>query len=189
MNPYVILLRGINVGGKNIIPMAELRNRLADDGFSDVTTYIASGNVVLRSDLPAAEVKTRIEELLAKNFNLDDGFVKVLVLKPEQLQAVIDHKPQGFGEEPEKYHSDVFFLMELDAQEVMPVFKPREGVDKLWPGIRVIYSQRLSALLSKSGINKIIGTAAYKNMTVRNWNTTTKLLELVNQSQREEEGT
>jgi uncharacterized protein (DUF1697 family) len=79
--------------------------------------------------------------------------------------------------------------MELDAQEVMPVFKPREGVDKLWPGIRVIYSQRLSALLSKSGINKIIGTAAYKNMTVRNWNTTTKLLELVNQSQREEEGT
>jgi uncharacterized protein (DUF1697 family) len=58
VNPYVILLRGINVGGKNIIPMAELRNRLADDGFSDVTTYIASGNVVLRSDLPAAEVKT-----------------------------------------------------------------------------------------------------------------------------------
>lgn len=184
MNSYVILLRGINVGGKNIIPMAELRKRLTDDGFSDVATYIASGNVLLNSERTAEEVKSRIEELLAKNFNLDDGFVKVLVLTPEQLQAVIDHKPQGFGEEPEKYHSDVFFLMELDAQEVMPVFKPREGVDKLWPGFGVIYSQRLSAQLSKSGINKIIGTAAYKNMTVRNWNTTTKLLAMIKQKQR-----
>lgn len=189
MNPYVILLRGINVGGKNIIPMAELRKRLTEDGFSDVTTYIASGNVLLNSERTAAEVKSRIEKILAKNFNLDDGFVKALVLTPAQLQAVIDQKPAGFGEEPEAYHSDVFFLMELDAQETMPVFKPREGVDKLWQGIGVIYSQRLSALLSKSGINKIIGTSIYKSMTVRNWNTTTKLLELVNQSQREEEGT
>ena len=181
MNPYVILLRGINVGGKNIIPMAELRNRLAEDGFSDVATYIASGNVLLNSERPAEQVKTRIEDLLVKNFNLDDGFVKALVLKPEQLQAVIDQKPPGFGEEPEKYRSDVFFLMELDAQEAMPVFKPREGVDQVWPGVGVIYSQRLTAQLSKTGINKIIGTAAYKSMTIRNWNTTTKLLEMIKQ--------
>ena len=181
MNPYVILLRGINVGGKNIIPMAELRIMLAEDGFVDVATYIASGNVLLSSDLPAAEVKTRIEEVLAKNFNLDDGFVKALVLTPAQMQAVIDGKPPGFGEEPEKYHSDVLFLMELDARAVMPIFDPREGVDQVWPGDGVIYSQRLSALRSKSRLNKIMGSPTYKSMTIRNWNTTTKLLEMMKQ--------
>ncbi|MFN2195678.1 MAG: DUF1697 domain-containing protein, partial [Anaerolineales bacterium] len=56
---------------------------------------------------------------------------------------------------------------------------PREGVDQVWPGDDVIYSQRLSALRTKSRLSKIMGTPAYKSMTIRNWNTTTKLLEIL----------
>jgi uncharacterized protein (DUF1697 family) len=179
MNTYVILIRGINVGGKNKVPMAGLRKCLQELGFSDVSTYIASGNVILQSGKPAGEVKAQIEEALPENFELDDEFIKVLVLTQDQFQAIIDHKPQGFGEQPEKYHSDAIFLMGVDSAQAMPAFDPREGVDQVWPGEGVIYSQRLSSQRTKSRLSKIMGTPVYKSMTIRNWNTTTKLLEIL----------
>lgn len=179
MNTYVILLRGINVGGKNKIPMADLRKCLEELGFSNVSTYIASGNVILESDKRADEIKAQIEAALPKRFRLDDGIIKVLVLTRHQFQAVIDDKPEGFGEQPEKYHSDIIFLMGIDSSEAISVFDPREGVDNVWTGEGVIYSQRLSAQRTKSRLSKIIGTPAYQSMTIRNWNTTTKLLEML----------
>jgi uncharacterized protein (DUF1697 family) len=69
--------------------------------------------------------------------------------------------------------------MGIDATEAMPVSNPREGVDTVWPGDGVIYSQRLSAQWTKSRLNKIVGTPAYQSMTIRNWNTTTKLLKIL----------
>jgi len=179
MNTYVILLRGINVGGKNTIPMAGLRKCLEEHGFSNVSTYIASGNVILKSDKDANDVKALIEGVLPENFKLDDGFIKVLVLTYRQLQAILDNKPQGFGEQPEKYHSDVIFLMDIDSAQAMSAFSPREGVDQVWAGNGVVYSQRLSSQLSKSRLSKILETPVYKSMTIRNWNTTTKLLEIL----------
>ncbi|MEN8615389.1 DUF1697 domain-containing protein [Dehalogenimonas sp. THU2] len=176
---YVVLLRGINVGGKNIVSMASLKKFLEEMGFLNVSTYIASGNVILESDKPAEEIKAHLEKALPENFKLDSDLIKVLVLTRHQLQTVIDNKPEGFGEQPEKYHSDAIFLMGIDTTSVMPVFNPRDGVDKIWPGDGVIYSQRLSSQRTKSRLNKIMSSPAYKSMTIRNWNTTTKLLEIL----------
>src|SRR5262249_40198165 len=102
----------------------------------------------------------------------------VLVLSAAQLRAVIEDKPQGFGEQPETYHSDAIFLMGIDAATAMKAFDPRPGVDTVWPGHGVIYSQRLSAERTKSRLNKVMGSPLYKSMTIRNWATTTRLLEL-----------
>jgi uncharacterized protein (DUF1697 family) len=179
MNTYVILMRGINVGGKNKVPMADLKKCLEELGFSNVSTYIASGNVILESDKPAGEIRTQIEEALPKSLKLDSELIKVLVLSRDQLQAVVNNKPEGFGEQPEKYHSDTIFLIGIDSVQAMSVFDPREGVDKVWPGDSVIYSQRLSSLRTKSRLSKIVGTPAYQSMTIRSWSTTTKLLELL----------
>jgi uncharacterized protein (DUF1697 family) len=179
MNTYIILMRGINVGGKNKVPMAGLRKCLEELGFSDVLTHIVSGNVILKSNKHADKIKAQIEEALPENFKLDNDLIKVLVLTPKQLQAVIDNKPEGFGEQPEKYHSDAIFLIDITPEEALPVFSPREGVDRIWPGDGVIYSQRLSAQRTKSRLGKIVGTPAYKSMTIRSWNTTTKLLKLL----------
>lgn len=172
-------MRGINVGGKNKVPMASLKEYLEELGFSNVSTYIASGNVILESDKPTDEIQSQIEQALLKNFKLDSELIKVLVLSRAQLLAVINSKPQGFGDRPEKYYSDVVFLMGIDSAHAMSVFDPREGVDKVWSGDGVIYSQRLSALRTKSRLSKIVGTPAYKSMTIRSWNTTTKLLEIL----------
>lgn len=181
MQNYVVLLRGINVGGKNKMPMAALRRGLEVQGFENVATYIQSGNVLLRSGLDAQAIGATVEQLLVDNFALDSALIRVLVLSEQQLQAVIDGKPAGFGDEPEKYYSDVIFLMGIASDEAMAVFDPRDGVDQIWAGPGVVYSQRLSALRTQSRLNKIIGTPAYQSMTIRNWNTTTKLLALLQQ--------
>jgi uncharacterized protein (DUF1697 family) len=179
MQTYVVLLRGINVGGKNKIPMADLRKCLEELGFANVLTYIASGNVILDSDKPAHAIKDQIEGALPKCFKLDSELISVLVLTRSQLQAVINNKPEGFGEQPHEYHSDAVFLMGISGDEAIKVFNPRDGVDKVWQGDGVIYSQRLSAERTKSRLGKIIATPAYQSMTIRNWNTTTKLLALL----------
>jgi uncharacterized protein (DUF1697 family) len=179
---YLVLLRGINVGGKNLVPMAGLRKLLEELGYTEVSTYIASGNVILNSDKTAAKVKAQIEDALPRTFKLHSELIAVLVLTRAQLKAVIDGKPKGFGEEPTKYHSDAVFLMGIDSASAMAVFDPRPGVDAIWPGKGVIYSQRLSAQRTKSRLNKIVGTTAYKSMTIRNWNTTTTLLDRMNRA-------
>jgi uncharacterized protein (DUF1697 family) len=176
---YLVLLRGINVGGKNKVPMAELRKLLEDLGYVDVSTYIASGNVVLRSDRTAAEIKSQIEDALPRAFRLDSDLISVLVLTHAQVRAVVKGKPNGFGEKPGTFHSDAIFLIGMNAAKAMEVFDPRAGVDTVWPGKGVIYSQRLSAERTKSRLNKIMGSPAYKSMTIRNWATTTALLELM----------
>jgi uncharacterized protein (DUF1697 family) len=179
MTRYLVLLRGINVGGKNPVPMARLRELLEELGYSDIATYIASGNVVLRSDRPAAEIQAQIEEALPRTFRLHSELVAVLVLTHAQLQAVIDHKPDGFGAQPDTFHSDVIFLMGIDAETALTAFDPRAGVDTVWPGKGVIYSQRLSAERTKSRLNKVMSSPLYKSMTIRNWATTTALLDLL----------
>jgi uncharacterized protein (DUF1697 family) len=182
---YLVLLRGINVGGKNKVPMAQLRELLEDLGYQDVKTFIASGNVVLSSDHRPAEIKREIEEALPKAFKLDSELIAVVVLTYEQLRALVDNKPKGFGDHPETYHSDAVFLMGIDAATAMEVFDPRPGVDEVWAGDGVIYSQRLSAQRTKSRLNRIVGTPAYKSMTIRNWATTTSLLKLMTPTDEE----
>jgi len=159
--------------------MTQLKQCLEELGYSDVSTYIASGNVILRSHQRADQVRTRIEEALPKSFRLDSELIKALVLTPNQLSAVIDNRPEGFGEQPDMYHSDAIFLMGIESARAMSVFSPREGVDRVWPGDGVIYSQRLSSLRTKSRLNQVLGTPTYKYMTIRSWNTTTKLHELL----------
>ena len=176
---YIALLRGINVGGKNKLPMAGLKKRLEELGFSNISTYIASGNVILESDQSADVIAAQLEKTLPESFKLDDDLIRVLVLTREQLQSVIDNKPDGFGEHPEKYHSDTIFLIGIESASTMPLFNPREGVDRVWPGDGVIYSQRLSSQRTKSRLNKIMATPVYKSMTIRSWNTTKKLLEIL----------
>lgn len=176
---YLALLRGINVGGKNKVPMAGLKALLEEIGLEDVSTYIASGNAMFRSKLAAKTIARKIEDGLTSTFKLDDELVKVLVLSHAELKAVIDKRPKGFGDQPDKYHSDAVFLMDIDRDEAFALFKPRDGVDRVWPGEAMIYSQRLSAERTKSRLSKIMESPLYKSMTIRSWQTTKKLLELL----------
>jgi uncharacterized protein (DUF1697 family) len=177
---YVALLRGINVGGRNKVPMADLRAVVEQVGHADVSTYIQSGNVLFTSTKPRAEVESELEARLEQRF----GFPLVVVVRSHaQLRAVVDQAPAGFGKKPEQYHSDVMFLRApLTAAKAMKVVKLRDGVDQAWPGRGVVYFARLSARRTQSKLSSIVGTPEYALMTIRSWATTTKLLELLGEA-------
>lgn len=180
MPRYVVLLRGINVGGKNKLSMAALKSCLEEMGCTNVATYIQSGNVVLDSPKGAKALAAEIETVLPRKFKLDSELIKVLALPKATYKAMVDKRPKGFGDEPGKFHSDAIFLMDgLALKEAVAAFDPREGVDTMWPGKGVIYHQRLSAQRTKTRLNKVMGSPVYKSMTVRNWATTVKLLEML----------
>ena len=170
------LLRGINVGGKNLVKMADLRAAFEEMGFADVATYINSGNVLFRAQrAKRAELAARIESGLTQPFGIE---LKVVLLTYPELRAVVDAAPPGFG--AETHLSDVVFLRSpLTAKLAMSVVELREGVDRAWPGKGVIYFSRLATERTRSRMSKIVGTPEYKNMTIRSWSTTTKLLALL----------
>jgi uncharacterized protein (DUF1697 family) len=179
LTTYLVLLRGINVGGRNKVPMDALRALLTDLGFRSVRTYIQSGNAVLRSELPAETIAQMIEEAMPERYRLDTSVIRVHVLSRTELEAAIANRPTGFGDRPDTYHSDAIFLIGVDAAEAMPAFSPKEGVDAVWPGDGLIYSQRLSVRRTKSRLNRVMSSPLYKSMTIRSWQTTMALMDLV----------
>ena len=87
---YIVLLRGVNVGGKNKLPMAAFRTQLEAKGFESVTSYIQSGNIGLNSELEAKQVKYLIEQLLEEEYQYK---VPVLVLPQSALLSLAEAHP------------------------------------------------------------------------------------------------
>lgn len=170
---YIALLRGINVGGNNKVPMAELKVCFEGLGFFQVRTHINSGNVLFVSEEDDTQVlQADIEAGIEKMF----GFpVRVLVVQDAVIEAAIQQAPSGFGQDPEKYYSDVAFLFTGSAEEFVAEIDTNPAVDTVWAGDDVIYYQRLRAEVTKSKISKMAGKPFYKQLTIRNWNTVTKL--------------
>lgn len=177
---YCALLRGINVGGNNIIKMSDLKSCFESMGLSNVSTYIQSGNVLFSSDKSdKVKLVDTIETQLSKTFDYQS---KIVLVSKKQLEVVVTKAPDNFGTDPEKYRYDVVFLKEpLTATEAVKSIKTREGVDTVIPGKDVLYFSRLIELAGKSYLTKVIALPIYKNMTIRNWNTTTRLVELISQ--------
>ena len=174
----IALLRGINVGGNNIIKMESLKQCFADMGFSDVKTYIQSGNVLFKTgETDKLKLIEAIENQLLKTFSVE---IKTAVFTADELAELVKNAPENFGSEPEKFRYDVWFLLPtITADEIMSNVRLREGVDFLKAGKNAVYSSRLISEAGKSYLLKINQTAMYKHITVRNWNTAMKLFELV----------
>jgi uncharacterized protein (DUF1697 family) len=178
MGQYVALLRGINVGGNNLIKMAALKACFEDQGFLEVSTYIQSGNVIFtaRKGTPAALGK-KVEAALSAAFNYK---ASVVLRSQKQLQRTVKGAPKGFGTQPEKYRYDVLFVKEpLAAAAAAKDVPNRAGVDQLWAGEGAIYFARLIAKVTQSQLSKIASKPVYQSVTIRNWNTTTALLRLM----------
>lgn len=171
---HLALLRGINVGGNNIIKMIDLKACFEAMGFTNVVTYIQSGNVLFDSEnSDINRLTTMIEQKLSEQFSYAS---RVVLIPLEKLLRIIQNAPEGFGVLPDEYRYDVIFLKSpVSAEEAVSKIKTKEGVDYVTAGDGVLYFSRLSSQSSQSQMTKMIGTAIYKEMTIRNWNTTTKL--------------
>ncbi len=159
--------------------MAQLREVFEQLGCTDVRTYIQSGNVVFETRSRSATLDATIESALEARF----GFAIPVVLRSRgQFRAIVSDAPAGFGQSPDTYHSDVAVLKApLTSDQAMRAVSVRDGVDQVWPGEGVVYFQRLSARRTESRMSKIAGTPEYRSMTIRNWNTVTALLALLDE--------
>jgi uncharacterized protein (DUF1697 family) len=175
---FLALLRGINVGGNNIIRMADLKACFETMGLTNVATYIQSGNVVFTAnESDTLKLETAIEKVLSETFNYQS---RVVIIGYEQLRAIVNEPPADFGKFPETHKYDVVFLKNpLTAEKALAEIVARKEVDFVYAQNGVIYFSRAIANLSKSYLSKIITLPIYKFMTIRNWNTTTKLLALM----------
>jgi uncharacterized protein (DUF1697 family) len=178
VDPYVALLRGINVGGNNLIRMPALKACFEAEGLRDVATYIQSGNVLFTAGRSGQRTLTRqIEEALSKTFAYRP---RVVVRSFEQMKAIVDAAPKEFGGRPAAYRYDVIFLREpLTADEAMKSVTANPGVDRVFAGPGVLYFSRLISKAGQSHLSRIVSKPIYQNVTIRNWNTTGKLFDLM----------
>ena len=175
---HVALIRGINVGGRNPVPMATLRERLTAHGVDEVRTYIQSGNVLVHAPgRSEAQVTTLVEDCLVEDF---DVTTVVVTVSAATLRKAVEDAPAGFGTRPDDFHSDVAFLRPgVDSADALAAFGIREGVDTAWAGDGVVYFQRLSAQRTRSRMSTVMASPFYQDMTIRNWRTTTTLVGMI----------
>ena len=177
---YVALLRGINVGGSNLIRMPALKACFETLGLRGVKTYIQSGNVLFTSRLKVPALTGQIEKAIAATFACES---RVFVRSLEEMKAIVAGAPRAFGARPTEYRYDVIFLRQpLTADEAMKSVPVNPGVDRVFAGDGVLYCSRLISKATQSRLSRITGKPVYQSMTIRNWNTTRKLAELMESS-------
>ncbi len=176
---YLALLRGINVGGENIIKMADLKACFEASKLENVATFIQSGNVLFETvETDSVKLVRKLEKAISKTFSPYKA--RIVLCSHARLKQIVRDAPKGFGSQPEEYRYDVIFLKEpLTASEAMQSVKTKPGVDEAASGADVLYFSRLSARASQSHLTRIIALPIYQDMTIRNWNTTCKLLGLM----------
>ena len=177
MAVYAALLRGINVGGKNLIRMPALKACFEADGFEDVVTYIQSGNVLFRTTKSGPALTRRIESILSATF----GYRASVVLRSHaQMRSIVTRAPGGFGTDPATYRYDVIFLKApLTARAALKQVPTREEVDEVHAGPGVLYFSRLISRAAQSRLSRVVSMPIYQDMTIRNWRTTTTLLKMM----------
>lgn len=181
MIQLIALLRGINVGGKNIIRMSDLKGCFENQGFMDIQTYIQSGNVIFKTnENNKIELINQIEKALAVQFNYDS---KIVLLSHQHLESVVTEAPVDFGTFPDKYKYDVIFLRDgLVPNEILKRIKIKVGVDNADAGNFTLYFSRLISNLAQSHLKSIMAHPEYQNMTIRNWRTTKEILNMMNKN-------
>jgi uncharacterized protein (DUF1697 family) len=171
---YVLLLRGINLGAKRRVAMADLRELLADLGLDDVRTHLQSGNVVLRATGSAAALKKKVETALATHC----GFaVDVVVRTKAQLDTVVAHDPFA-GSATDRSRYLVVFLEKAPPA----AWRRAIGAGDFQPDEMAVHGKEIylwlpggvhGSRLARSATGKDVGVA-----TARNWNVVTRLAEL-----------
>jgi uncharacterized protein (DUF1697 family) len=190
MASHVALLRGINVGGRNQVPMAELRKVVASLGHTGVTTYIQSGNVLFSTpETDTARLASALEEAIAGRFGIE---VAVVVLSRDELAAVLDANPHPDEPNPKLVH--VVFLNAEPPQDLLDRIKAavsaaaakgsRDTVTAAGQALFLHTPDGYGTSELAQVLFRVIGPPSKNSIaaTARNWATSTKLLSLCEQT-------
>ena len=177
LNVFVALLRGVNVGGNNIISMKELKERFEGIGFENVSTYINSGNVIFTSeDSEARKLEEKIEKMLVEEFELE---AKVVVRSLAEMAQLVESLPPNWGDDSDWRYNVMFLRHTIDSEKILEELTAKGDHEEIAyrPGT-VLWSVRASEA-NRTNMQKLSSRKIFRDMTVRNLNTTRKLHELM----------
>jgi uncharacterized protein (DUF1697 family) len=177
---YVVLLRGVNVGGHKRVPKAEFKAVLERLGFSDISIYINSGNAVFTSK--RAVTSRNVQVALEDHF----GFtIPTLVLSGEQVKKIAAAIPPEWTNDPPKpdksgQKSDVLYLFdEMNTPDVLERLGHKPEIETMIYVDGAVLTNIARANQLKGSLQKLIGSSMYGYVTIRNITTAKKLAELV----------
>lgn len=173
---FVALIRGINVGGKNIVRMEELRTACEQAGLDDVATFIQSGNVVFRSGKDVEALRGIFMKILEKEFSVK---TEVIVIAADDYRSIVEHFPKVFSTHEDR-KNDVLFMGSTDAAaEIAKEFGGQtKGLNVSSFGQAVYWSRDREDGEPDRYIRKLLVHKLYKQMTIRNSRTIGKILDL-----------
>lgn len=128
MNRYIALLRGINVSGKNKVPMADLKTAFEDLGYSGVSTYLNSGNVMFSAD--EKDPTDTIRTMLEKRYGMD---IPVCVIRREELQHLLSKAPVWWGTDDKNIYDNLIFMIPPYKAQTLAdkIGEPTEGLEQI----------------------------------------------------------
>ena len=173
---YVALLRGVNVGGRNKLPMADLRSIFTEAGCAAVQTYIQSGNVVFEA---APDLAGRVPEIVTLSIQQRFGFESAVVIRSgEELRQVAASNPFDASGDPRLLH--VAFLAEAPSDEAVAHLDPeRSPQDAFAVQGRHVYLHYPNGVAGSKLTNEYLSAQLGTASTMRNWRTVVTLLEMV----------
>jgi uncharacterized protein (DUF1697 family) len=177
---WLALLRGINVGGNNIIPMKSLAATFEKLGFTAVRTYIQSGNVIFQDKAEdARRLEKRIEAALSKAYGYD---AKVVLRSGEEMTATSRAMPKSWQKVvPGRRYNVVFLRHEIDSAEVVADLGAKREIEEVVYRPGVLFWSAAMSDDPRTAMGKLSSKPIYQNVTVRNRNTTLKLCELISE--------
>ncbi len=177
MNVFVALLRGVNVGGNNMISMKALKESFTTMGFKEVTTYINSGNIVFKSkEADARKLEIKIEKMLSKEYELDS---KVVLRNLPEMAKLVKNLPRSWGEDSSWRYNVIFLRHTIDSEEILSELPAKTDIEEIVyrPGTLLWSAQATE--YNRTQFAKLASRKIFRDMTVRNLNTTKKLYELM----------
>jgi uncharacterized protein (DUF1697 family) len=157
--------------------MADLKIALSQAGMQDVTTYIQSGNVfVTCAEYDKTKVAAAIAQAIKTAFSVD---VAAAVFTQDEWQSVIDTAPKWWGHKPEWKHNLMVFIEHIPMNEALAAIGTlKPDIEAIEPGPGVLYQGMSLEILGRATTGKLASSHIYKKLTIRNYNTATKLLTL-----------
>ena len=176
---YIILLRGINISGKNKIAMSELKE-LLENKYANVVTYLNSGNVILDSDKEKEYIINDIHSIIKENLKLD---IPIYAITHMELKDVLEHSPEWWGTDNKEIYDNLIFIMSPATYEIIYncVGEPSKDIDKIKEYNNVVFwSFDLNNYRKSNWWVKTASTDIKNQITIRTANTIKKLLQLCN---------
>ena len=179
MIKYIVLLRGINISGKNKISMLELKQVLENNNFYNVKTYLNSGNIILSSDIKnKIVISNNINKIIKNKFNLD---IPIFVITLTELKELLDNKPDWWGSDNKEIYDNIIFIIPpFTYKEIYDVLgKENKSLEKIYEyKNNIFWSYKLAFYRKTNWWSRTTSTSIKDNITIRTAGTVKKLLEL-----------